>query len=252
MTGIDASFFIFDTIITMALFCARANWNKFKPSTKWTRIIGCLYSFGLLLYMYLPYTSFIHFESSTTDDFFTRIKSLQNLFQMMTPCLLTINGTIECAKELYKIFPTVFEFNLIRKILMLVYIPLYVIIIGIVSQVCYNFATQYTGFLISFMIIYTIFLLSRNIYGVLVNVIFLFICEKLFGIQLLVLYLFALIKYFTIKLVIKDYLLHLILNKPGTFARPLNDELDVSTEIIADIKREYIEGYPLDAFGLIA
>ncbi|AYV81924.1 MAG: hypothetical protein Harvfovirus79_3 [Harvfovirus sp.] len=231
LQGLEVSFLLFDIVIVIALYITNRSWNKFKYSSKCTRFIGAIYLFGLLFYVYLPYA------------LFGGLKSMFTLLLMITPAFLLLHGVISTSQTLQKIFPSIYEFKIIHTIAKIIYLPIYTILFGILTQ----HSSTYTALIISFTIFYTIHLLKSNhVTNLILLIITIILTEQLFQLNALRLFIVTFAKYTTLNLSISDYLLHLIIIKPGTFTRPLNDDLDTSTEIIADIKREYIVGYPLD------
>lgn len=202
------------------LFVMCYDWNEFRISSSFSKMLGFMIIYLPLLLLYIPYIALIE------EDLFIALPFiLYEISQFLTPPLLLLQTVLFRSNSLSNKFKTESKFKLISSVLLKIYICIVWIIFGILYQITQDFV------IVLFVFSYTLSLSidteknkfgfkTRSDYIVLVlNYVFtitslfsaIFIFYTYFGINLVRLTISGYIQYCLMSIIVDDSIMNLII-----------------------------------------
>ena len=138
------------------MILAEYYWKDYKKSSIFTIISGIIIVFLHPLILYIHYRNIINIGDDIVDDFTEFGIVLQVFYKIVNfiiPNLLLIQSMINTFSKLACIFTDSYELMFAKYILLMVYIPLYTIIFGLLYHI------NYDPKILVFVVFYTLYLL---------------------------------------------------------------------------------------------
>jgi len=143
---------IFQIVAEVGLVCqAIYDWNTYLKSSKFTLLYLFLKIVGSLLLLFIPYKDII--VSSSQTNVVNVALIVYEIFYRNIPSVLLVQSIIIQSNVLATIFKMTIEFKTIRCVASLIYLPIFLVITGLLFQI-YS-----SNYLLGFVIAYLIFIL---------------------------------------------------------------------------------------------
>jgi hypothetical protein len=215
---IIGSILFIDVCNCVLLYFAQMCWYIYRYSANYVLISGFLTLYLNLIFIYIPYRNVITMATGvnlvdTVFNWYIFITIVFTMLKFLMPNLLVIQSMIRSSNSLLKTFPAISEFKIMSIVLISSYIPVYILVLGVIYQ--YN----YDNLIIGFVIVYTVYLvlplylknkISHQIFNI-VSSIALFILAGFlldsFGVNIIDLFVGGLIEYMHINLILTDFLI---------------------------------------------
>lgn len=141
ITKIVGSIIILLTVLslvsTIMVCAARYHWNNYKISSWFVIAMYFTIVIAPIAVLFVPYNQLLS-SDSIVENFFTNMKVTSTIaeltYGMVVPSVMMIQNILSCSRSLANIYDKTKEFKIAIFIMIIVYLPIFLIVIGVAYQ----------------------------------------------------------------------------------------------------------------------
>lgn len=134
---IDILFVALHLISTIMVCAARYHWNNYRISSKFVIAVYFAIIIAPVTVLFVPYNQIL-INDSTIDNFFTNMEIASIMipiaYNMIIPCIAMIQNIFSCSRSLANIYDRTKEFKIAIFVMIIFYLPIFLIVIGVAYQ----------------------------------------------------------------------------------------------------------------------